>query len=206
MPVESWHTQDGFLPAVREYQSVFERFPARVHVWMQAHQLYILAHFKSSIHLVIRIARRNFEGSVRSRERQHALFRWSLCKNKSELGLVRRGRSVRRVMHFKNDVRPGFDQLALAGMENFGGLAWRIADKKIAWQRTRVRLFVNFWRRSHKKDSLLLVLEVVRSWLPQVRDDVVDHRAVRRPHLEHLHPFVFLKIGGDDYILIVNNA
>src|ERR1700735_717277 len=34
MPVESWNAQDGFFSAIGEYQSVFERFPARVHVGM----------------------------------------------------------------------------------------------------------------------------------------------------------------------------
>ena len=111
---------------------------------MQAHELHVFAHFKGGVHFVIRITGRNLECSVGSRERQHTLFRGSLCKNKSELGLVRGGFSVRRVMNFKNDVGAGFDELSLAGMQNLGGLPRGIADKKVARQRTGVRLFVNF--------------------------------------------------------------
>src|SRR6266481_4477146 len=66
--------------------------------------------------VAIRIARGNLECSVRSRERQHTLFRGRLCKNKSELSLVPCRFSVRSVMNFKDDVGTGFDQLSLARM------------------------------------------------------------------------------------------
>src|SRR5580658_7400674 len=109
-------------------------------------------------------------------------------------------------MNFKNDIGTGFDELALAGMEYFGGLARSITDEKIARQRTGVRFFVNFRRRSHKKDAFLLVLEVIRSGFAEVSDDVVNDRAVRWPNFEHLHPFVFGKTGRHNYVLIVDHS
>src|SRR5882724_394704 len=116
MPVVSWHAEDRLLLAVGKYQPVLKRFPARVHVWMQSDELHVFAHFKRGVHVVIRITRGNLECSVRSRERQHTLFRGRLCKNKSELSLVPCRFSVRSVMNFKDDVGTGFDQLSLARM------------------------------------------------------------------------------------------
>src|ERR1700731_2876531 len=116
MPVVNRHAEDGLLLAVGKYQSELKRFPPRVHVRMQTHELHVLAYFKRGVHLVVRIARGDLECAVGSRERQYTLFRRGLCKNKSELGLVRRGFSVRRVMHFKYEVGTSFDQLSLAGL------------------------------------------------------------------------------------------
>src|SRR6202162_6027481 len=178
MPVVDRHAENRLLLAIGKYQPVLERFSARVHVWMQTHELHVFAHFKRGVHLVIRITRGNLKRAIGSRERQHTLLRGSLCKNKSELGLVHRGFSVRRVMHFKDDVGTGFDQLSLARMQNLGGLAGGVADKKVARQRTRVRLLVNLRRRCDKENSGLLVLEVIRAWFAEVGNDVVYHGTI----------------------------
>src|SRR5580698_10919172 len=157
---------------------------------MEGHERDVFMDFKGGIHFVVGSTWRNLEGSVRSRESQHTVFRRSLGENQAKLGLVHGGCSVRCVMNFKNDIRAGFDELALAGMENFGGLSRSITDEKIAGQRTGIRLFVSFCRRRYKKDPLFLVLEVVRSGFAEVRDDVVNDCAVGWPNFEHLHPFV----------------
>src|SRR5258708_17090810 len=90
-------------------------------------------------------------------------------------------------------------------MQNLGRLPWGVADKKVARQCTRVRLLVNLRRGRDKEDSGLLVLEVIRSWLAQVGNNVMNHGTVGWANFEHLHPFVFLEAGGDNHILIVNH-
>src|SRR5258708_12204161 len=97
---------------------------------------------------------------------QHTIFRGCFRKNKSELGLVRCRFSVRSVMNFKDDVGASFNQLSLTGMQNLGGLPWRVADKKVARQRTGIRFLVNLRRGRDKENFRLLVLEVIRSRLP----------------------------------------
>src|ERR1700692_1584763 len=183
MPVVNRHAEDGLLLTVGKYQPELKRFPARVHVWMQTHELHVFAHFKRGVHLEIRITRGNLECAIGSRERQHTLLRGSLCKNKPELGLVYCGFSVRRVMHFKDDVGAGFDQLSLARMQNLGGLPRSVADKKVARQCTRVRLLVNLRRGRDKKNSGLLVLEVIRARLAVGGDEVVDDGTVGWAHV-----------------------
>src|SRR5258708_35874354 len=128
MPVVFRHAEDGLLLAVGKYQSVLERFPARVHVWMQPHEFYVLAHFKRGVHLVIRNTRGNLERAVGSRERQHTIFRGCFRKNKSELGLVRCRFSVRSVMNFKDDVGASFNELSLTGMQSVARLPWHVSE------------------------------------------------------------------------------
>src|SRR5439155_137424 len=130
-------------------------------------------------------------------------FRRRFRKHKSELCLIGCGFSVWRVVHFKDNVRTSFDQLAFAGMENFRRLAWRITDEKIAGQGARVRLLIRLCWRRDEKCAGLLILEVIGSGLAEVRDDVMHHRAVGRPHFEHLHPLVFLKAGGNEDVLVL---
>ena len=91
-------------------------------------------------------------------------------------------------------------------MKNFRGLAWRITDEKIAGQGARVRLLIRLCRRRDKKYAGLLILEVIRSGFAEVRNDMMHHRAVGRPHFEHLHPLVFLEASRNDDILIVDHA
>src|SRR6202030_3903786 len=89
---------------------------------------------------------------------------------------------------------------------SLGGLPRGVADKKVARQCTRVRLLVNLRRGRDKENSGLLVLEVIRAWLAEGGNDVVNHGTVGWANFEHLHPFVFLETGGDNHMLIVNHS
>src|ERR1700737_3561048 len=74
MPVVDRNTQDGLLPAIGAYQAILKCLSPRVHMRMQAPQLYIVAHVKCGIHFVIRIAWRDLERSGGSGESQDAVF------------------------------------------------------------------------------------------------------------------------------------
>src|SRR3984957_8823723 len=91
-------------------------------------------------------------------------------------------------------------------MQSLGGLPRGVADKKVARQCTRVRLLVNLRRGRDKENSGLLVLEVIRSRLAEVGNDVVNHGTVGGANFEHLHPFVFLETRGNNHILIVHHS
>src|SRR6202030_1066872 len=91
-------------------------------------------------------------------------------------------------------------------MQSLGGLPRGVADEKVARQCTRVRLLVDLRRGRDKENPGLLILEVIRSRLAEVGNDVVNHSTVGWANFEHLHPFVFLETGGDNHILIVNHS
>src|SRR6516165_11549363 len=149
-----------------------------MHMGMQCDEFHVPANVERSIHAIVRLAGRNLEGAVRRGKRENALLRRHFRKNKTEFRLIGCGFSVWRVVHFKDDVRTGFDQLAFPGMKNFRWLAWRITDEKIAGQGARVRVLICLWRWCDKKYARLLILEVIRSGFAEVCDDVMHHGAV----------------------------
>jgi len=206
VPVEGGDAEDGFGPAIGKSQAIFKRLAAAVHVRVQGDELDVFLHLKGGVHFVVGIARRNLKGSVGGGESQNA-FSWGrFCEDEAEPGLVSRSFSVWRVVDFENYVRACFDELAFAGAENFRGLSGSVADQKIAGQSARVDLLVGFRGRSDKKDSRLLILEVVGTRLAKISNDVVDDRSVGWANFEHLHPFVLFEAGRNDDVLIVHDA
>ena len=116
------------------------------------------------------------------------------------------GHTHRHVVDFDDEIGAGFDELALAGRENFGGLTGRVADQKIAGQRAGVGFFVFLRGRRGEEFAGFVAGEVARARFAHVGDDVMDHRAIRRARFGHLHPFVFFESGGNDHVLIVDRA
>src|SRR5580765_1762449 len=74
MPVIGRDAQNGLGFAVWKCQAIFKRLASRVHVRVQTDQLYGLLYLKRGIDFVVRVARRNLECSVRSREGQDTVL------------------------------------------------------------------------------------------------------------------------------------
>ncbi len=133
-------------------------------------------------------------------------FGGSLAKTETDFRLIGGGHAHRHIVDFDDEIGAGFDELALPGRENFGGLAGRVADQEIAGQRAGVGFFVFLRRRRGEEFACLVAGEVARARFADVGDDVMHHRAIRRARFGHLHPFVFFEAGGNDHVLIVDRA
>jgi hypothetical protein len=134
MPVVTRHPQNRLRLARGIHDAIFEILAAPMHVRMQAGQLHGGAGFEFGVHAEIRVPRRNLEFSVGGGKRQHARPRPFLRKHQAELAAVRAGLAVRRVMDLHHEIRTGFDQLALAGLQGLRRLSRRVAHQEIAGQ------------------------------------------------------------------------
>src|SRR5258708_27293284 len=102
-------------------------------------------------------------------------------------------------MHFEDDVRTCFDELAFASAQNFGGLSRSVANQEIAGQRAGVSFAIGFWRRG-KEYTGLLVLEIGGARFAKIRDDVVHYGAISRADFQRLNPFAVCKHGRKDRV------
>ena len=173
---------------------------------MQTRKSYIGANDKVGIDAIVGMAGRNFECAIGGGQGEDTLFRWLLGKDDAEPRLIASGVTVRRVVHLKNNVRAGFDELGLTGTKNFGRLAGSVANEKIAGKGTGVGLLFCFDLRSSEKDAGLLSTEPVRAGFAHVRNDVMNHHAIGGANLGGLNPFVFGESGGNDDVLVVDHA
>src|SRR5467141_2836520 len=123
---------------------------------MQTGKLYVRGNFKARVDSIIRMTRRNLEGAIGCGKRKDSFARRLLGENDAEAGLIAHGVSVRRVVNLKNDVRAGFDELGLAGPQDLGRLAGRVADQEIAGKRAGIRFFFGLDLRGDKEDAGLL--------------------------------------------------
>src|SRR5216684_3518637 len=141
MPVVVRHAENRSAFTARKYQAIFEVLAAPMHVRMQTGEFYVRGNFKAGVDPIVGIAGRNLEGPVGSGKREDAVARRLLGENDAEAGLIAHSVSVRCVVDLENDVRARFDELGLAGTQNFRRWAGRIADEKIAGKRAGIRFF-----------------------------------------------------------------
>src|SRR5437660_2964815 len=142
-----------------------------MHVRMQTRKFYIGANDKVGIDAIVGLAGRNFECAIGGGQSEYTLFRRLRGKDDAEPRLIARGMTVRRVVHLKNNVRAGSDELGLTGTKDFGRLAGSVANEKIAGKGTGVGLLFCFDLRSSEKDAGLLSTEPGRAGFAGVRND-----------------------------------
>ena len=177
-----------------------------MHVRVHSQQRHFAAEGEGGIHAIVRIARRNLEFLIARLQGHHAFCRGLFCQHQPHVGLIGRGLPFRHVMHFEHDVRPGRNQLRLTGHKHIGRLPWSITNQPIAGHIILGHLLPSLGRRSHEELLLRLVLEVVRSRLADIGNNVVHHRAIGRRSLHILHPRVLGKARRNNHVLVVQNA
>src|SRR2546425_10181046 len=148
MPVVVRNAEQNFGFAAGKNHAIFKILAASVHVRMQAREFYVVANDKVGIDAIVGMAGRNFECAIGGGQGEDALFRWLLGKDDAEPRLIASGVTVRRVVHLKDNVRAGFDELGLTGTKNFGRLTGSVANEEIAGKGAGVRLLFCFDLRS----------------------------------------------------------
>ena len=198
------HPQKRPALAVGRDDAEVRGLAAQMHVGMQRDQLHVGAQGGRGVDLVVRRAGRDLEARVDDGEAAHHLGRPLLGEDEADLGAVLRRLAVGRVVHLQHEVGARFHVHGASGLVLDRRLAGRVGAKRACAHRQPRRI-----------DHLAaLGPESARRRLAQPRTArraqhcrrVMHHRAVARPHLEGLHPFVLGETKWQDDELVFDHA
>ena len=126
-----------------------------------------------------------------------------LAEDYSHLGTVLASVTVSRIVKLQNDVGAGLDQPSLPGLENARRQAGRETGEEIAVERRPVAIGVRF---RNKKLARFLIAHPFRAAVADIRNHVVYHGPIARPHLGHLHPTVLGEFIRQHDILVFDRT
>ena len=103
--------QQRFYFRRRMHNVVAELFPPQMQMREEAEQQRVIRNCAAGFDTVRRVARWNPEVAVGQLHSEHALFRWLLCEDHADTGLIRGRFPVCRVVHLEDQIGAFWDQL-----------------------------------------------------------------------------------------------